>query len=344
MKTSWKWHLLSCAAAGVTLLVITRLLASSSLVTEGSIIDGLDYLPPSWLLLVILPVAGVAWVWRRRLAVLPMLVLFICLMVIDADFSWRAAPASPPRNAASLTVATVNLQWYRHGRDRVSSAVKGIAADVVFLSENDMRSGEVADFHALYSPLHFYPGRSQETAILSRYPLRDVREIELPSFQASLRNPNRLEEQASHPHRSFIHAQLDIGGATVHLISIRFIAGRAPSSAPSDQLKWGRYLVSTHHREGRFFVDYLSRLRGPVIFGGDLNAPPSSKLIRRLTDVAQDAYLATNWWGRPTFQVKFPLVRLDYLFGMNGATAVESRRLPEVHSDHFPVWARFAVD
>ena len=72
MNTSWKWHLLSCVAAGVTLLVITRLLASSSLVTEGSIIDGLDYLPPSWLLLVILPVVGVAWVWRRRFVALPL--------------------------------------------------------------------------------------------------------------------------------------------------------------------------------------------------------------------------------------------------------------------------------
>ena len=47
--------------------------------------------------------------------------------------------------------------------------------------------------------------------------------------------------------------------------------------------------MKTHHEEGRFFLDYLSRLKGPVVFGGDLNAPPSSKLIRRLSEVAQDA-------------------------------------------------------
>ena len=101
--------------------------------------------------------------------------------------------------------------------------------------------------------------------------------------------------------------------------------------------------MKTHHQEGRFFVDYLSRLRGPIVFGGDLNAPPSAKLIRSLSEVAEDAYLATHWWGRPTFEMDRPLLRLDYLFGMNGAVAVESSRLPRRVSEHHPVRARFVV-
>ena len=101
--------------------------------------------------------------------------------------------------------------------------------------------------------------------------------------------------------------------------------------------------MKTHHEEGRFFLDYLSRLRGPVIFGGDLNAPPSARLIQGLNQVAEDAYLATHWWGRPTFEVNRPLLRLDYLFGMNGAVPLESTRLHYQVSDHYPVLARFAL-
>ena len=124
---------------------------------------------------------------------------------------------------------------------------------------------------------------------LFRHPLRDVKEVELPSFQASLRRPNRLEDLGSRGRRSFLHAQLDMQGFAIHVISIRFIAGRPPSTRP------GSARVGTLPREdaprgGRFFLDYLSRLKGPVVFGGDLNAPPSSRLIRRLSEVAQDAW------------------------------------------------------
>ena len=105
-------------------------------------------------------------------------------------------------------------------------------ADVVLLSENAVLPEEVPDLEALFAPLHFYAGRSEETAIVSRHPLRDVKEVELPSFQASLRRPNRLEDLGSRGRRSFLHAQLDMQGFAIHVISIRFIAGRPPSTRP----------------------------------------------------------------------------------------------------------------
>ena len=99
-------------------------------------------------------------------------------------------------------------------------------ADVVLLSENDVSPEEVPTLQALFAPLLFYSGRREETAIVSRTPVREVKEVELPSFQASLCARNRLEDQTSHPRRSFLHAQIEIHGVLVHVISIRFIAGR----------------------------------------------------------------------------------------------------------------------
>jgi endonuclease/exonuclease/phosphatase (EEP) superfamily protein YafD len=331
-------------AAGLVMLVLlARFVAGSSLTNEGAFLDGLDYLPPWPLSLLVVPLALACWALQQRRLALVCITTFLVLVFVEEDHWWpgRHVPTAP--GAPVLKVAALNVQFYRAGREQVANAVKSMDADVVLLSENVVRPEEIPDFEALFAPLHFYAGRSEETAIVSRHPLRDVKEVELPSFQASLYRRNRLEDQPKHRRRSFLHAQLDMQGFAIHVISMRFIAGRPRSKRLGDQLAWGRYLVKTHHEEGAFFLDYLSRLKGPVIFGGDLNAPPSAKVIRRLTDVAQDAYLATHWWGRPTFDVNLAVQRLDYLFGMNGAVPVESSRLSHVVSDHYPVWARFAL-
>jgi endonuclease/exonuclease/phosphatase (EEP) superfamily protein YafD len=109
-------------------------------------------------------------------------------------------------------------------------------------------------------------------------------------------------------------------------------------------MRWGRYLLDTRRDELRFLLDYISRLKGGVVLGGDLNAPPTAGIIRQLSTVAADAYLAHHWVGLPTFPTKFPIVRLDYLFSMNGVVATEAAR-PELRvSDHYPILARFTVD
>lgn len=327
----------------VMLILLARFVAGTSLTSEGAFLDGLDYLPAWPLALLVIPVGLACWALRLRRLALVCVTTFLVLVVVEDDLSWPGRQVPAATGAPVLKVAGLNVQFYRMGRARVVNAIKSMDADVVLLSENAVRPEELPDLEALFAPLHFYPGRSEETAIVSRLPLRDVKEVELPSFQASLNRPNRLKNRFTRGHRSFLHAQLDVRGFAIHLISIRFIAGRPASKRPEDQLEWGRYLVKTHHEEGRFFLDYLSRLKGPVIFGGDLNAPPSSKLVRRLSEVAQDAYLATHWWGRPTFEVRFTVQRLDYLFGMNGAVPVASARLSDVVSDHYPVWACFAL-
>jgi endonuclease/exonuclease/phosphatase (EEP) superfamily protein YafD len=335
---------MTLGAAGLVMLVLlARLVAGSSLTNEGAFLDGLDYLPPWSLSLLVVPLGLACWALQQPRLALVCVTTFLVLVFVEEDHSWpgRHLPTAP--GAPVLKVAALNVQFYRAGREKVANAVKSMDADVVFLSENAVPPEEVPELEALFAPLHFYAGRSEETAIVSRHPLRDVKEVELPSFKASLRRPNRLEDLRTRGRRSFLHAQLDMQGFAIHVISIRFIAGRPPSKRPGDQLAWGRYLVKTHHEEGGFFLDYLSRLKGPVIFGGDLNAPPSARVIRRLTEVAQDAYLATHWWGRPTFDVKLAVLRLDYLFGMNGAVPIESSRLSHVVSDHYPVWARFAL-
>jgi endonuclease/exonuclease/phosphatase (EEP) superfamily protein YafD len=124
------------------------------------------------------------------------------------------------------------------------------------------------------------------------------------------------------------------------------LGSSAGALAPArSQMSWnGNVICSLPQRdELRLLLDYVSRLEGPIVFGGDLNAPPSARPIHELEAVASDAYLVTHWVGLPTFPAKFPLMRLDYLFSMNGAVATYAARPDLRVSDHCPILAHFAL-
>jgi endonuclease/exonuclease/phosphatase (EEP) superfamily protein YafD len=269
-------------------------------------------------------------------------VLFLVLLGLDDDWRWQGS-AIVPSESQSFTVLALNVSHYGAGRAEVVQGIKSLDPDVVLLSENRFGAAGVGELQAAFAPYTFVSGRSDETAIASRLPILDATQVDLPSKEPFRRRPNRLEERVDHPNRSFMLARVDLHGTTVNVISIRFIGGRARSSALADELEWERYLLTTQRDELRFLLDYVSRLEGPIVFGGDLNAPPSARPIRELEAVASDAYLVTHWVGLPTFPAKFPLMRLDYLFSMNGVVATDTVRPDLRVSDHYPILARFAV-
>jgi endonuclease/exonuclease/phosphatase (EEP) superfamily protein YafD len=134
-----------------------------------------------------------------------------------------------------------------------------------------------------------------------------------------------------------------VDGVPVNLISVRLIAGRAPATDPLSQIGWGVYLMRSQNAEVEFLKNYLARLKGPFIFGGDLNAPPSSPVVQSLRGLATDAYLATHHIGKPTFRVRAPLLRIDYVFGSGELIPLGSRRVEIEVSDHFPLFAEFQI-
>src|SRR5262249_25867106 len=160
---------------------------------------------------------------------------------------------------------------------------------------------------------------------------------EFPTAQASLVGPNHLEHAEQESRRSFVHAVIDVGGTSVNVLSVRFIAGRAPRTDLLTELRWGVHLMRSQMAEVNFFKQYLSRIKGPYVFGGDLNAPPSAFVIRSLRQVAADAYLARHHFGKATFRVQLPLLRIDYLLSSPEITALESHRVEVEVSDHYPV-------
>jgi endonuclease/exonuclease/phosphatase (EEP) superfamily protein YafD len=343
-RSARRWlSFLGSILGGLTVAVlVARFVVGVDGLVEQTELDGLDYLAPWWLAALVLPV-GLLCLWAgRRWSGAILLVLFFALLGLDDDWRWHGG-GSIPLQSRSLTVLTFNVSHYEAGVAKVVRGIKSLNPDVVLLSENCLGAGSVDELRAAFAPYTLVLGRTDDMAVASRLPILNATEVDLPSKEPSRRCSKRLEGRVDHPNRSFLHVRVNLHGTIVNVISVRFIGGRAPSRALSDELAWGRYLLTTQRDELRFLLDYVSCLKGPVVFGGDLNATPTARLIRGLETSASDAYLTNHWVGLPTFPAKFPIERLDYLFSMNGVVATYAVRPDLRVSDHYPVLARFAV-
>jgi endonuclease/exonuclease/phosphatase (EEP) superfamily protein YafD len=310
---------------------------------RGSMLSGASYLPASWWIPLILPLAAGNWLVRRRRSALVLIGGFAAVFALSGDVSLRPRPRPPVDARRTLSVVALNVRYYLQGRGEVVHALQQIGADVALLSENVLGPAESAQIRQELLPADFRMGRSGETAIISRLPILSFDEVDLPSRQASLSGPDGPADRDSRPHRSFVHAVIDVHGVPVHVVSIRLIAGRAPANDPWTQLQWAGYLLRTQAEELASFEDYLRRLKGPIVFGGDLNATPPSFVVRRLSHLAIDSFLALHLVGWPTFRVAAPLTRIDYLFASPELTPVRADRIDVEVSDHFPVYAEYQL-
>jgi endonuclease/exonuclease/phosphatase (EEP) superfamily protein YafD len=340
------WSILILALTGMWIGVY------SGLFSGGSRWMALGYFPPLWFFAFFLPPVLVFLLQRQFKRAFLLVVIYVALFVSYGDISLVKRPAF--RFAAGeanqkISMVALNLRYYSFGFEKIISAINELNADFYLLSENDITPKQVAEMKQGISPKLFFMGQNEGTAIISRYPILSVKEINLPSRQASLYDGNTVEEVEHNPFRSFVHAVADVNGVPLHVISIRFIAGRAQNKRFNNLLSFALYLLEAQRKEIAFFLDYIKQLEGPVIFGGDLNATPSSIVIRKLTDLSVDLYLQDHFWGGFTFGTSFPpktnypIARLDYLFGMNEVQPLRSAILPTVISDHYPVYAECLI-
>jgi len=282
---------------------------------------------PFWLILFIIPCFIKSLLIGNKKLAFALIGIYIIYFCCYGDIALVKPKYDIPEYTTKISVVALNVQYYNHGLKKVINRIKDIDADITLLSENVLSEDELEYVKKEISPQIFFMGKAGEPALISKYPVIECKEVELSSHQASLSGPNRVEEQSFNPHRSFIHAVIDINGTPLHAISIRFIAGRPASQKIKDQLEWGNYIAKTQVEEINFFKEYISKLDGPVIFGGDLNAPPGSRPIKELNKIATDAYMAHHIYGDLTFSVETPVLRLDYLYFMNNVIPLKTEVL-----------------
>lgn len=284
--------------------------------------------------------------FRIALLYLGVMVLFVFLL---HDFSLNfIRHRIPERNESydSLNVLGYNVKYYAFGIENISEFIKESDYDVLLLSESVLTPEKLEYLKNSLPAYSILTDNGQDLSILSKYPVLNYKIVELPTYLASLSGSNDIEKLTEKGiHRSFIHAVLNVNGTAVNIISLRLIAGRAKDRSIPEIIRWGRYLLDSQDQELSVFLTYMRSLKGPVIFGGDLNVAPNTEIIHQINHFAEDTYLEEHPFGSFTFKVSFPTMRLDYLFHSKDVISKKSEviKIKNPLSDHFPISAVFLI-
>ncbi len=216
---------------------------------------------------------------------------------------------------------------------RIAEVIAHYDPDIVALQELDAgltRSDMVDQAHLIAKSLemsyHFHASIQVEegdygNAILSRRPIHLVKGGALPTHPVT----KNLEL------RGALWAEVQLMGIKVQVIATHFGLNRRERMCQAEELC------------GPDWLGHPACL-SPVILCGDFNALPGSPVYRRITSGLHDAHrMGKGRRLRGTFPVRFPLMRIDYLFVSSDLKVrrITAPRTPltMMASDHLPLVA-----
>lgn len=255
----------------------------------------------------------------------------------------RSRPPDAQKHGPGLKVLTYNIHSCRHMDGKVhpqktAETIQAFDADLIALQEVDhckQRSSgldqarylaEFQDLEYSFFPVHTSGSEQYGLALLSRYPILEMKQDLLPG-------------EANRPAR-------ERRGAMLALI----------------ESPWGEFRVVNTHlglgvKERRLQMDcllgpdWLGGLspKTPLLFCGDINAGARSRVYRSLAGRLRDVQVPAQKTGYPkaTFFSFYPVLRLDHIFVSRHwkplqvlvPTDPETRRV----SDHLPVYAELQI-
>lgn len=241
-----------------------------------------------------------------------------------------------PEQQNTLRIMTYNVHGCR-GIDskvypeRIARVIARLNPDIVALQELDMhrdRSGGIDQPHLLANILrmkyHFFPSISVEeehygNALLSRFPMQVVRADTL----------TRLPQFSHLEPRGCLWVTCMVRGKKVHCLNTHL------------GLNYKERWCHIQELLGESWLGGIDKAE-PIIFVGDFNAIPSSKLIKEVCKSYNDVQVAMHnhepvatWFGH------FPVGRIDHIFVSPGISIksvhVPKTQLEKVASDHLPL-------
>lgn len=251
-------------------------------------------------------------------------------LALALALSRPAAAGEARAGARLLRVATYNAHsckgWDRLVRpQRIADVLARYHPDVVALQEVRAARGGGADQPALIARAlgmrsHFLPlvrllSQDYGIAVLSRYPMRVVREERLPTVERRL----PLER------RGAIWVELDVDGVKVQLLDTHLGLSADERALQVRTLTGPDWMGSPGFKP-------------PFVAAGDLNSSPGGEPYRKLSAMAQDAAGAN---APSTIPSLAPMRRIDYVFVSSGTAAayvpLAGSFLERLASDHLPV-------
>lgn len=228
----------------------------------------------------------------------------------------------PAPNTPQLKVITVNLWSHNNDYAGLAQLISTERPDIIVVQE--AFGGWKAAIESLAPEYRVQAGcldpSECNVAILSRLPLIEVAPTQSTAIVAA-----RLRFWTG-------SGYIPIGIVGVHLSR--------------------RQTAQTQREEWDYLVVVTESLGDAAVLAGDFNATPWSRSLRRLDeliDLDRRTHALSSW---PTSVRIFTSVRLrmapmfpiDHVYAGSRWRTVEVRRGPDIHSDHFPIIATFALE
>lgn len=245
-------------------------------------------------------------------------------------------------NDNRLRIMTYNIHSCVGAAECVSpevtaEAIRHVNPDVAALQEVDdgiPRTGRMSQAQYLSDILsmesHFcstvlHPEGRYGLAVISRFKKEVLRCELLPTLR-----PFRLQR------RGAVHVALQTPVGRIHVFNTHLSLLGLERRIQMGKLMSDRWLGSVPADE-------------PIVFCGDLNAGPASRVYRRLASILMDVQRAAPRRlrrAKATFSSRRPLLRIDHIFVSDHlkviSSAVPDQSIFQRASDHLPVYADLA--
>jgi endonuclease/exonuclease/phosphatase family metal-dependent hydrolase len=234
----------------------------------------------------------------------------------------------PPPFDGELLVVTYNIkegQEVEAAGDALQTVAPLYEADVILLQEMDEAGVErlaqrLAMNYVYYPAFVSRDGRNVGNAILARWPLTDPQKILLPGA-SPLTGQKRIA----------VKANVDLGPLDFPVYSVHTETYTSQPSMRTTQVE--------------AIADDIESSPGPAIVGGDFNTV-SNRSIRRLTERFEAVGLERISTGLGSTIAKYGIspVAADHIFTRGFSLVASGKNEDLGASDHFPVWAKLAMD
>lgn len=230
---------------------------------------------------------------------------------------------------AIIKVASYNIRRAvgiegRKDLNQIQRVLSEIGADIIALQEVEMVPGVPGvsrQAHALagvlsmnyaFAPVHRLKFGSVGNAILSKYPI--IKET-----------PHILPD--SRDERGCLQADIDADGVRFSIFNMHL----------------GLNQVSRYRHLKYIILPIMQASAIPAILAGDMNATPSMREIRMLSEYLHDTFHHNSGLHGNTFPSDSPRVRIDYIFIDDKSKCSSFRIFKSEASDHLPVKATIQI-
>ncbi len=278
--------------AGVTLVTVAVALLCLAQVVDPMTLPGLvlaNYLPfPVYLLPVLAALLASVWLgWAWRAVALINLVVTLTLVM---GWAWGHADEGEGR----VRFMTYNVKAYiasQHadGYAKLAIEVTEQQPDVIVMQDASIMAfdepGEPRNALEQVVRQGRYVFQSGQYVVASRWPLRDCHLGGIP-----------FEGQT----HGFLTCQADIHGVRVNIVTVHFLSPRdglnaARKEGVDGMGDWQQNLLN-RLQQTSLLAQHLRDMSGPVVLGGDLNAPEASAVVQTLLDTGlRDAFSSAGW-------------------------------------------------